>query len=121
VQQAIVANRGPPRLFDMLLIFVGLQMFAEVVIMVVLVTARVVLYPGHDKILGPSFRTRYVLDVVLSLVFVNIVLYTVVGPMSDTRRFNYEAEGSRAIRALQELIVALTGVVYLIPFFLIFG
>jgi hypothetical protein len=118
VRQTIVARRSPPSLISMLWIFLGLQLAAEAVIILALTLMRNTV-PGVADLFDQRFVSAYLADTVGTLAVLVAVAATAARAMSLRGRFDFANEGSRALRAYQNLLVTLAGLFFLVPFFLL--
>ena len=116
VNQVYMSQTDPPPLTNMLATFMLMH------IMFSMVLFACVLGVSHIVDLGPTFTTK--LTVLAAIDFgcemiVTLILGTVLATiMTDKRYFSYRYEGLRAIRAYREVLVTVTGVDALTPYFL---
>lgn len=122
----VVVNGKPPRpLTSMVILFFGVQACFEIVVATMLALLGNVVSSKKDcSSIFPVFVERefvgaFLVDVVGTNLLAFGVCWIIASVVGDRTRFDYVTQGTRAARALEELMVNVLAVTYLVPFFLL--
>lgn len=128
MQKVYANNSVPPSLYQMLFIFIALD-----IVFITLITAflyMLILIFSTNEMTGFSgFVETYlngnilmfVLDSFIFLAIFTLVMLIIVAFMQKKKYFRYKTEGLRAIRALREIMMYIALVLIAIPYFKMFG
>lgn len=112
----VFKGRKPAKLTKMVLVFAAVQVPLEIALILVLSgsASNVVAALQQD-----AFRTAFLVDALLTNAVAYAIIVVAAHVIGNDKLFDYSMEGTRAARALEEIIVAVTGMVYLVPMYMI--
>jgi hypothetical protein len=122
----VVVNGKPPRpLTSMVALFFGVQACFEIILATILaLLANVMTDKAKCRSIFPVFTDRefvgsFIVDVIGTNLIAFAVCWSIASVIGDRTRFDYLTQGTRAARAMEELMVNVLAVTYLVPFFLL--
>lgn len=117
IEQVYMKKGDPPPLAGMLMTFLMLHLlFSAIVFMMVAVLAYVVMHEDRPMLVKRGMLVS--LDLGCEIIGTMILGSVLANIMTNKRLFSYRYEGLRAIRAYREVLVSLTAVQGLTPYFL---
>ena len=112
-------NLDPPDLRLFIAIFWGLEALFTMGVMIFLLLLMFIYGASGDFIINRDMMTKYMVDYVVSTIFILIIGTVLASTMQKKKYFRYKTDGLRAIRSLQDMMLGVSGIVSIIPFFLL--
>lgn len=120
VHRVVVNNDNPRRLRTMLVVWAGIQACFEVMIFTAMSLLSIKAGGARGAgFMDARFVSAYFADVACTSSLALGLGLVVASVLGNRQRFDYVTQGSRAARTLEEIMVNIVAVVYLIPFFLL--
>lgn len=117
--QVFTQNKDPPNLLIMLGIFLGIEAGMFVIIMIII---ALVMYiwktPDNSFLVDSSVLLRLLVDYAASTLMIFAIGAIVAHIIMRKKYFRYKLEGLRGIRAFQEVMIGISGIMTVIPFFM---
>jgi hypothetical protein len=120
VTKVFANNEDPPKLMNFILIFWGLETIFMAFLFILLFLMKYLFNNSGDSfIINNDLIGKFITDYVVSTVFIISLGLILASVMMKKKYFKYKSDGLRAIRGLQEIMLYVSIVVLVIPFFVI--
>lgn len=125
ISRVVVNENKPKPLTFMVLIFLGIQICFDIIIVTLLLLlsnlrrrtkVSAFVFPMLHK---SDFMTTYIVDMIGTTALSGTICWTVANIVGSRVRFDYVTQGTRAARTLEEMMVNVVAISYLVPFFLL--
>jgi len=122
MRKVYAENKDPPNI----LIMVGILLAIDAGFVLFLITILYLLKyifesPANDFIISNELIGSFLGDFVIYIIFVGVLAIIVGSVIQNKRYFKYKTEGVRGIRALNEVITGIAGVLVVLPYFIVLG
>lgn len=119
--KAVYGKGGdPPDILTYVGIFLGLDLAMMLFMMAVLVMVMYLFKsPGNTFIINGRLLKSFMVDYVISIVLIMLIGIIVGMTIQKKRYFRYKTEGLRGIRALKEMMMSISAIIIVMPFFMV--
>lgn len=120
LKQVYAQGKEPPNILYMLLIFIGIDFFMNLFLMLTLLLVYYLFKTHSNMFIVDSYLLKKQMVDYILVTFVNACIAALIGNMIMKKKyFKYKYEGPRGIRAFQEVIFQINSLLMTIPFFLL--
>ncbi len=116
-EQTFAQRKKPPGLWRFVLIWLGFDLALNAFVAVTLGLARALL--GDDGLVSNAVLKAFAVDFAVTTVMMVVIGLLIGNVLSSQTYFRYDTEGSRAIRALQDIMLRAGSVVMWTPAFML--
>lgn len=122
---AYVAEKGentkPPDLIKLLLMYLGMDAFIQLLIISVMVAAKFTtkVEEGRISIIDNEFLMLYMADYFMSTTIISVTCVLIAKIFITKRYIDLPNMGSSAVKAYTNIVIGVSGVVDIIPFYMI--
>lgn len=126
VNRTVVSGKRPRSLTSMILLFLGIQLCFDVMLLTSLMLAgniRMKKGSTYTKVFpmlnSTDFLVSFCVDAIGTTCLSMGMCWIAASVVGSRVRFDYVTQGTRAARTLEEMMVNIVAISYLVPFFLI--
>jgi len=111
-------NKDPPHPALMLLVFIGIEILLNFVLLAVLLLLRAMFSANNTRFpVNSVFLKSYLIDWLCTTVVIFAISALIAEVMRKKKYFRYRYEGERGIRALKTIVFYVSMIILLLPFF----
>jgi hypothetical protein len=115
-------NKEPPSILIMLAILIAVDVGFILFMLTILFLLKYIFErPADNFIINMPLIMLFLKDYVLFMVLLSILALIIGTIVQKKKYFRYQTEGLRGIRAYKELLLGISGILILVPYFTFFG